>query len=338
MPASLSDKWGDESIWLRTLFVKSNLIWIFRNEFPSLLVNELTWLDAILKDAYLVASVEARHFDSNEAAFERSIEIVKNNIEQRISTLGSDAELERLKSLMDGAVICDPLQEIFRHLATRTRAAYGIAYARKAALEPKWMNDHPLKSSHGGDYPDPYHVTAKTAVDGNRATIRLQVHLDGFEVMSLLAIPALLTHELVCHAHAKESDYDSRSIWAEGVMDWTAMFFFEQWSWHLDLPYGNIDEHGKLLWARRANRSRLTGRYAASDLAKWLANEPSVRGINVARRVTAKLALDVNSWEAPLTEKDTLATRLAKIRHDKALQQAIRAWRSGSGPVSDLLG
>jgi hypothetical protein len=338
MPISLSDKWGSEDIWLRALFVKANLIWIFREEFPKLLLGELNWLYAILGEAYLVAAVEAKHFESNEAAFDRSVELVKNNIEQRIATMGSDAELERLKALIGCATICDPLRQIFDRLAKKTRVLYGAAFSRKTELEPTWLIDHPLRALRPGEYPDPYHVTAQTRLRGENADIELQIHLDGFEVRSLLAIPALLTHELVCHAHAREDSYDSRSIWAEGVMDWTALFFFEQWSWCLGLPYAITDEHGKILWERRVNTARLTGRYAAASLTEWLASESSVRSISVARRVTARFALEVNSSEASLRLKDTLATRLANVLKDKELQEGVRAWRNSGASVADLLG
>jgi hypothetical protein len=338
MPISLSDKWGSEDIWLRALFVKANLIWIFREEFPRLLLGELNWLSAILADAYLIASVEAKHLDSAEAAFARSIELVKNNIEQRISALGNDAELQRLKALIDCADMCDPLRQIFDRLSKKTRGIYGAEYSRKAVLEPTWLIDHPLRSLRPGEYPDPYHITAQTRVNERKADIDLQIHLDGFEVRSLLAIPALLTHELVCHAHAREDGYDSRSIWAEGVMDWTALFFFEEWSWCLGLPYASTDEQGKILWERRVNTARLTGRYAAASLTEWLANESWVRRISVARRVTARFAIEVNRTEAPLRSKDTLATRLANVLQDKVLQEGIRAWRNNDASVVDLLG
>ena len=338
MAASLPEKWGDENIWLRALLVKSNLIWIFRDEFPRLLADKLEWLDAILKDAYLVAGVQARRASSDEDAFNASIELVKNNIEQRILTLGTNDELERLAKLTERIAICDPLQLIFAHLAKQTRNVYGSAFARKTTLEAKWMNDHPLKAARAGDYPDPYHVTAQTAITGNTARVQMKVHLDGFGVKSLLATPALLTHELVCHAHARESGYDNRSIWAEGVMDWTARTFFRKWAPGIDLPNGNIDEHGNILWERRANNSRLTGRYAAATLMAWWANDRSMPGVDAAHNQTSKLAVDVNSFEAPLVKKDHLATRLANIRNDRELQELLRAWRTGDCSVSDLLG
>jgi hypothetical protein len=343
MPASLSDRWGSKDIWLRALFVKSNLIWLFRDEFPKLLLGELRWLDAILSDAYLVAGVQAARFDTDEQAFATSIELVKNNIEQRIATFGSDAELQRLKTLVDNADTCNPFQEIFKKLDKKTKRVYGPKYCRMVSLESEWLIDHPLRSFRPREYPDPYHVTAQTRVDEDeaRATIKLKIHLDEFEVLSLLAVPALLTHELICHAHAREEGYDSRSIWAEGVMDWTALFFFEKWSWCLGLPYGNTDEHGKILWGRRINPSRVTGRSAAADLTQWLATEESVRTITVARGVTARLAVDVNVFQAPLLKKDLLATRFANVRQDKTLQEGIRAWRNnggGTAAVADLLG
>jgi hypothetical protein len=334
----LTDKWGSEDGWLRALFARSNLIWLFRDEFTKLELGELRWLDAILNDAYLVADIQGQRSETNELAFVKSIELVKNNIEQRILAAGLDAELERLKVLIDRASSCEPLEGLFNILAKQTRAVYGTTSPRRAKLQLEGLIDHPLRSSRPGVYADPYHVNAQTRVDGNAATIVLQIHLDQFNVQSMLAIPALLTHELVCHAHAKEDRHDSRSIWAEGVMDWAALLFFEQWSWRLNLPYGVTNDHGRALWDRRMTTSRLTGRLAADSLAQWLTGERSIRGISVARRVTAQFALEVNASDASLRAKDTLASRLANVWIDKELQEAIRAWRNAGASVVGLLG
>jgi hypothetical protein len=333
----LSDKWSSEDGWLRALFARSNLLWLFRDEFTKLELGELRWLNAILSDAYLIADVQGPRSNTNESAFVQSVELVKNNIEQRILTSGIDAELERLRALIDHPSPCEPLQVLFDRLARRTKAVYRPASPRRTKLQLEGLNDHPLSSSRPGAYSDPYHVNAQTRIEGNIATVVLQIHLDQFDVRSMLAIPALLTHELVCHAHAKQDRHDRRSIWAEGVMDWAALFFFEQWSWRLGLPYGVTNDHGRALWDRRMTSSRLTGRLAADSLAQWLTGLRSVRGISVARRVAAQFALEVNASDAPLRKKDILASRLANILIDKELQEGVRAWRNEDASVVGLL-
>jgi hypothetical protein len=123
------------------------------------------------------------------------------------------------------------IQEIFDKLVGNTRNIYRAGPRRKVRLLREWLNTHPVGSARPGDFRDPYHVDACTDVQQQLllSTVQLRIHLDEFDARSLLAIPALLTHELVCHAYANDGQNNQHSIWAEGVMDWTAAFFFEKW-------------------------------------------------------------------------------------------------------------
>jgi hypothetical protein len=173
--------------------------------------------------------------------------------------------------------------------------------------------------------------------------VELQVHLDGFQAPSLLAIPALLTHELVCHAYATEDRNRLTSTWAEGVMDWAAAVFFEVWSPELSLPYAAVKWHGGGLWNQRMFPTRGTGREAAERLVEWWITEDSLRRLGIAQRVrvakqvVSKLAIEVNVTPAPLYNKDNLTSRMLLVHTDSRLQEALRAWHAGTGSVDALL-
>lgn len=334
---TLPEKWGSKEVWLRALYVRASIIWYFRDEFTDLELGALESLGPLLEEVYRITSEEAVRSDRVDEALCGAVERVQHEIDHLIDSHGEDDELRRLKKLVEEAQASDVLQQIFDCISGLTRSVYHSPPCRKAILLPEWLNKHPRGLSHPIGYPDPYHVNAQTRVASNTAYVELQIHLDRFDVFSLLVVPALLTHELVCHAYAQEDRNDDKSYWAEGVMDWAASFFFEMWAVRLELPYGVAKAHGMRLWDQRMTHSRYAGRLAADTLVDWLVNDLSIGVPQVAQMLTAKLALQVNVVDAPLRHKDRLASRLANIKRDKALQGAIRAWDRDELPAADLL-
>jgi hypothetical protein len=321
----LTDKWGSKDAWLRVVYLRANIMWVFRSQLLQL--EELRWLKDILKDAFLIINVQANREGTYDDAFYRCTSLMASYIEQLIETKGLSPELEELSGLVDEAKPCNTLKEIFRPLARQTRHIYHIRHGRRVALCTEWLSSHPLPMI-GGLYADPYHVNAVTDVKPQRSQIELQVFADEFEVPSLLAIPALLTHELICHAYAEEDADRVHSIWAEGVMDWAAVFFFETFSLQLGLPYASVKYHGNGLWMRRMSWTRYTGRAAADTLVEWLVREPWIHGLIMAQEVVAKFVLEINVTPAALVTKDHLASRMGLISNDPALQSAIREWHA----------
>ena len=342
-PRTLQEKWGSKEIWLRALFVRVGLMWLFRSEFEELELGNLEWLSSVLTGSYRIARAEAKRSDTAETAFDRALEQVKKEINYRIANSEDNDELQRLVKLLDRGHFSDPLQQMFDRLARETKKVYdsNSCSCRPTVLMREWLTNHPYGESAPGHYPDPYHVNAQTRVVGDTACVELQVHLDQFDIVSLLAVPALLTHELVCHAHAREDRNKKASTWAEGMMDWTAFFFFRRWVLPLELRFdlpSVTEDHGEQLWGGRRTRPRDTGRFAAKDLVQWLARDPWVKGAReVAELHTARFALQVNGVDAPLLAKDRLASRLLNIRRDVPLQQAVGAWLHEGKPLDGLL-
>jgi hypothetical protein len=333
----LIDKWGSKEVWLRALLVRLNIIWTFRDELRNLDLGNLSWLEVTLADAYIDARIGSRRYESAEDAFNFSMSLLKLKLEMRLAQTGPDEELERLLVLAESGTFCDHLQIMFNSLEIKSRTVYRRLAPRTVSLDREWLISHPKGSRIPREFSDRYHINAQTITDDDTARIELQIHLDNFDESSLLAVPALFTHELVCHAHAREDRNDDASLWAEGVMDWAAIFFFEKWCNKIGLPYGLVRNCGVGLWNSRMSPARHSGRLAADTLVEWLASEPSVRGLPVARPTAARLALEVNATPGVLRAKDALASRMANIWRDKDLQERIRAWRGATSSASELL-
>jgi hypothetical protein len=338
---NLVAKWGDRDKWLRRVYLRVNILWIFRSELlgldgPRWVLDGPRWLNGIIHDGFVAIELHADRYDTDDEAFNYCLTTIREKIEQRIEARGLDDELERLRNLASEAQPCDHIKAIFNILVKEARGAYPKSSRRQVSLATEWINNHPSVNNAGG-FADPYHIAARTRVHPKHSVVELQVHLDEFEAPSLLAIPALLTHELVCHAYASEDRNRLTSTWAEGVMDWVAAFFFEIWSPKLSLPYAAVSRHGSRLWDGRMFATRGTGRAAADTLVQWLITEPWVQGVSVAEVVVTKLAIEVNVTPAPLYSKDRLTSRMLLIHSDFQLQEALRAWHARTSAVDALL-
>lgn len=337
---TLAEKWGSKAAWLRALHVRAAMIWTFRSELTMLEIGNMKWLSPILNDAYLLADVEARRAETWQEAFGRASERVSVMIDRRLAEVEGGDELQRLKEMISTAVAYDPFTHMFGALARNTRNVYsnlGVP-CRETVLDVEWLADSPRGRSAPRGYVDPFSVDARTHIANEVAHVELSVNLEKFDVPSFFAVPFLFTHELVCHAHAREVGSAASSIWADGVMDWASKYFFERWSAAIDLPFGVTRLYSDRFGETRANRWQLTGNLAARNLVSWLSASPDVRGLSVAEALTARFGLEVNVAELPVAAKDLLASRLLNIDRDPELQRDLRGWRSGQQSVLDSLG
>jgi hypothetical protein len=127
-------------------------------------------------------------------------------------------------------------------------------------------------------------------------------------------------------------------------MDWVTIQFSDSWLVELGLPPA-AKFHGSELGHARNTNARETGHWAAQALASWLAQEQARHAekvtmethLTIAKQVTMGLALRLNVADAPLLEKDNLASRLLTIARDQTLQEAVLGWRLGKAPAERLL-
>ena len=104
-------------------------------------------------------------------------------------------------------------------------------------MTPTWLLAHP-RARPGENAPDIYSIDACTTLVNGEPQVELQIFLSEFDASWLMAVPRLLVHELICHVHAHDDAIDNRSVWAEGVMDWTATKLWEEWCTNLALSAG----------------------------------------------------------------------------------------------------
>src|ERR1700748_307464 len=132
MPSpTLAEKWGSKDVWLRSLFLRACLIWLFRDELTELQLGRLAWLSSLLENAYTLTKSQASRFDTPEEAFQQAVNAVKRDIAGRISGVGDDAELERLEKIACDARMVDPLELIFACLARNTKRIYRKTQLRR---------------------------------------------------------------------------------------------------------------------------------------------------------------------------------------------------------------
>ena len=89
---SLVGKWGSRDKWLRLVYLKVNILWMFRDELLSL--ERLRWLNGICHDAFVAAELYADRYDTDEEAFNYCLTVIREKIEQRIDARGLDDELK----------------------------------------------------------------------------------------------------------------------------------------------------------------------------------------------------------------------------------------------------
>ena len=122
----------------------------------------------------------------------------------------------------------DPFHRIFTGITAHASALYGDAW-RTADTRG---GPHPRHPRGDSTRSDPYVVTAMTPWPPSvaEAVVELHIHHDDFGPAAFAALPILLTHECVCHVPARQDRASNDSTFAEGLLDWVAYVFHEQWA------------------------------------------------------------------------------------------------------------
>jgi hypothetical protein len=249
--------------------------------------------------------------------------------------------LVTLRELVRSASGSDPFRQLFMGVTSMASALYGSAW-RPATLHLCHIRSHP----RGGPLEaDPYALTATTPwpPDEVHAAVEVHVYPDAFGPAAYAALPMFLTHECVCHVPARQDRAKNDSPFAEGLLDWAAYFFLEQWAGKLDRELAPAArKHARklrsLLTSRvdtPEGRARQVGHDAAETLLTWYEETYDLDRHDCELRV-ARLAVQINKLDRPLRAKDNLVSRLSwPIPPD--LDETLRAWEAGHLPDAALL-
>lgn len=302
-------------------------------------------VDYALRDLELRArEYAARDVDENTA-----VTLVVEAWDARLTeTLGLeqlDATARELLTELQVLVRCahahDPFHKIFTGITTLAKALYGDAW-RTATLGVAHIRQHPRG---GSGYADPYAVTALTPWPPSvaEAVVELHIHHDEFGPAAFAALPILLTHECVCHVPARQDRASNDSTFAEGLLDWVAYVFHEQWAGKLDVGLATAARrHAETLrtvLARRTDsaegRARVVGHTAAETLRAWFEDRCG-HGPDESKLTVARLGVQLNQVDRRLADKDHFVS-LLHWPLPPPLEEVLHRWEDGQVPASAVL-
>lgn len=242
--------------------------------------------------------------------------------------------------LRQGSDIQDP----FKRLAEGVEANCRILY-REAWPIPDFAvvlkRRHPRSHWYPGD---PYPVTGET----QGSSVRLVISSDEFGPVAFAVLPQILIHEYVCHVPARQDGNSNTSLFAEGLMDWVAEFFHDQWIALLDADLAVAATiHSRHLRevvlsdsSHPAVRARQAGHRAAERLAVWLQTSLSPAEMwtrEMAIIGVARLAICLNREEASLGRKNLFVSRLTVTPYSAEFASMLRRWFETEATVAQLL-
>jgi hypothetical protein len=249
--------------------------------------------------------------------------------------------LEELRILIRCAQGYDPFRRIFAGITALARDLYGDAW-RTATLGVAHIRSHPRG---GSAQSDPYVVTAMTPWPPSvtEAVVELYIQFDDFGPAAFAALPILLTHECVCHVPARQDRASNDSTFAEGLLDWVAYVFHEQWAGKLDVELAPAARrHADVLRTvlnRRSDsaegRARLVGHMAAETLRLWFETHCD-HGPDESKLAVAQLGVQLNKVDRPLADKDHFVSLLGWPL-PPALEEVLYAWEADRVPASAVL-
>jgi hypothetical protein len=297
--------------------------------------------------------LRARECAARDIDDQTAVTLVVEAWDKRLTeTLGLgelDATARQLLAELQVLVRCahahDPFLRIFAGVTALASALYGDAW-RTATLGVAHIRRHPRGVS---PHDDPYVVTAMTPWPPSvaEAVVELHIHHDHFGPAAFAALPILLTHECVCHVPARQDRASNDSTFAEGLLDWVAYVFHEQWAGKLDVGLAPAARrHAETLRAvlgrhtdSAEGRARLVGHMAAETLRLWF-EDSCGHGPDESKLSVARLGVQLNQVDRPLAEKDHFVSLLGWPL-PPALEDVLREWEAGrvaASAVLDLVG
>jgi hypothetical protein len=302
-------------------------------------------VEFVLRDLELRAREWATQDVDDETAVVRVVEAWDARLTETLGLEHLDATartlLEELRVLVRCAHGHDPFRRIFVGITTLASALYGDAW-RTATLGVAHIRRHPRGDSARTD---PYVVTAMTPWPPSvaEAVVELHIHHDDFGPAAFAALPILLTHECVCHVPARQDRASNESTFAEGLLDWVAYVFHEQWVGKLDDELAPAARrHAEALryvLARRTDsaegRARQVGHIAAEVLRGWFESHCG-HGPDESKLAVSQLGVQLNTVDRPLADKDHFVSLIGQPLPPE-LEDVLHAWEAGRAPASAIL-
>jgi hypothetical protein len=193
-------------------------------------------VEFVLRDLEMRAREWAGRDVDDDTAVTRVVEAWDARLTETLGFEHLDATARQLIEDLRDLVRCvhshDPFRRIFTGITAHASALYGDSW-RTPTLGVAHIRGHPRGDSTRSD---PYVVTAMTPWPPDiEAVVELYIHHDDFGPAAFAALPILLTHECVCHVPARQDRASNDSTFAEGLLDWVAYVFHEQWAGKLDV-------------------------------------------------------------------------------------------------------
>jgi len=302
-------------------------------------------VERVLRDLELQAREWAECDVDNDTAVARVIEAWDARLTEILGLRQLDPMARKLIQELRDLVRCarnhDPFHRIFTAITEHASALYGDAW-RNATLGVAHIGSHPRGDSSRSD---PYVVTAMTPWPPKipEAVVELHIYHDDFGPAAFAALPILLTHECVCHVAARQDKASNDSTFAEGLLDWVAYVFHEQWVGKLDVELAPAARrHADVLrtvLCRQTDsaegRARRIGHEAAETLRSWFEDQCG-HSPHESKLAVAQLGVQLNKVNRPLAEKDHFVSLLGWPL-PPALEEVLGQWEEGRMPASAVL-
>lgn len=280
---------------------------------------------------------------SDDEALAELVDEVSAPIERlREGTAATSEERELTQALLDAvsdAYAHDPFEDLLHRISGFAADVYGDDWA-----EPKpgmvLLGLHPRHKSGGKD---PYALGATTRL-GEPPVVELAVVPEQFKPATYAVIPTVLVHECVCHVPTPAGHaIDNASRFAEGFMDWVAVYFFDRW---IDLIDADLvvaaDEHAgeyRHLLDQASDpetAARRAGHRAARRLVAWMREHGGIEHDEAHARV-ARIGIEMNVLDRALVEKDRFVSHLEGRSLPAELEKRLRLWLKSRATAADLL-
>ncbi|MHA6628073.1 hypothetical protein ACU61A_21755 [Pseudonocardia sichuanensis] len=328
----------------RSLLARGAVFYAMRTKLSEFCdyIEQSAHVRRLMGDLEIHAQECAAHDADDEATVLRIIAALDNRLLELLALEQVDAGardlMAQLRALSRCARSIDPFRALFVGVSGYASTVYGDGW-RTPSLALSHLGRHPRPAGE-----DPYPVTAATPwpPQESSAEVELRIHCAAFGPAAFAVLPMLFTHECICHVPARQDRAANDSWFAEGLLDWVAYVYFENWVVKLDHELAPAARrHAELLRTvltsdkSREGVARRGGHDAARTLQAWF-EYACDHTVDEAKLTVARLAVQLNTVDRPLAEKDKFVSFVGQPL-PPALEDALRRWEAGDLQAEALL-